>query len=149
VQSDNAQLESIMQQLPEESQAQIQEMIDSYSESGQPQGEGQQAGAEEPAPEDEKMTSDKSEYARKRARESCESYNVTTDGVPTEMGRLIEEALRCLEGTDLRGANAALEKACTEAASPRKDAGLSINLGADDGAAQRNQETRKGSEVRW
>jgi pyruvate/2-oxoglutarate dehydrogenase complex dihydrolipoamide acyltransferase (E2) component len=32
VQSDNAQLESIMQQLPEESQAQIQEMIDSYSE---------------------------------------------------------------------------------------------------------------------
>jgi hypothetical protein len=95
------------------------------------------------------MTSDKGEYAMKRARESCESYNVTTDGAPTELGRLIEEAIRCLEGTDLRSANAALEKACTEAASPRKDAGLSINLGADDGAPRRSQETRKGSEDRW
>ena len=95
------------------------------------------------------MTSDKSEYAMKRARESCESHNVTTDGVPTELGRLIEGALRCLEDTDLRGANAALEKACAEAASPRKDAGLSINLDADDGAAQRCEETRKESEDRW
>ncbi|MEJ7814081.1 MAG: hypothetical protein WKF53_02780, partial [Rubrobacter sp.] len=32
MQSDSAQLDSIMQQLPEESQAQIQEMTDSYSQ---------------------------------------------------------------------------------------------------------------------
>ena len=32
MQSDSAQLESIMQQLPEESQAQIQEMTDSYAQ---------------------------------------------------------------------------------------------------------------------
>jgi hypothetical protein len=66
-----------------------------------------------------------------------DSFAVPTDSVTTELVRHLEEALRCLEVTDLRGANAALKRACTEAASPRKDVYLSRNLGADDGAAQR------------
>ena len=33
---------------------------------------------------------------------------------PTELDRLLEEALRCLKGTDLHGANAALERAVVE-----------------------------------
>lgn len=40
------------------------------------------------------------------------------DGGPTELGRLLEEALRCLESTDLYGANAAVKRAHAEAASP-------------------------------
>ncbi len=39
-------------------------------------------------------------------------------GGPSELGRLIDEALRCLESTDFSGANAALKKAHAEAASP-------------------------------
>ena len=51
---------------------------------------------------------------------------------PVKLGRPLEEALRCLEGTDLHGANAALERARTEAASPRKDAGAAGYVGADE-----------------
>ena len=36
---------------------------------------------------------------------------------PTELGRLLDEAIRCLESTDLPGANAALKRAYIEAAS--------------------------------
>lgn len=35
-------------------------------------------------------------------------------GVPAELSRLFEEALRCLRSTDLRGANTALQKAHAE-----------------------------------
>ena len=41
---------------------------------------------------------------------------------PTELDRLLEEAVRCIEALDLTGANAALRKAHAEAASPRDDA---------------------------
>lgn len=82
----------------------------------------------------------------KRARESL---NVPTDSVPTELGRLIEEALRYLEGTNLHGANAVLEKACAEAASPREGAGSPRGyVGVDDGAAQGGHETGNESENR-
>lgn len=37
---------------------------------------------------------------------------------PTEIGRLFEEAIRCLKGMDFPGANAALRKAHAEAAKP-------------------------------
>lgn len=40
------------------------------------------------------------------------------DKGPTELRRLLDEALRCLESTDLPGANAALKKAYVEATSP-------------------------------
>jgi hypothetical protein len=43
------------------------------------------------------MTLDKSEHALRCRRESCK--------VSTELGRHLEEALRCLKGTDLHGAN--------------------------------------------
>lgn len=39
------------------------------------------------------------------------------DNDPVELGRLLEEAIRCLECTDLSGANAALKKAHAEVAS--------------------------------
>ena len=67
------------------------------------------------------MTLDKSEHTLRSVREG---YNLPTDSIPRELGRHLEEALRCLKGTDLNGANAALERACTEAASPRKGAGV-------------------------
>lgn len=38
------------------------------------------------------------------------------DGGPTELCRLLDEAFRCLEGTDLPGANAALKRVLVEAA---------------------------------
>ncbi len=38
-------------------------------------------------------------------------------GGPTELNRLFEEAIRCLEGADLPGANAALKKAHAEVVS--------------------------------
>ncbi len=43
-----------------------------------------------------------------------------------KLGRLFEEALRCLASTDLDGANAALKKAHAEAAG---------SVGVDDGVA--------------
>lgn len=49
-----------------------------------------------------------------------------TDGGTAKLGRLFEEALRCLAGTDLEGANAALKKAHVEAAR---------SVGVIDGAA--------------
>lgn len=45
------------------------------------------------------------------------------DGGATELGRLFEEAIRCLKSTDLPGANAALKKAHAEAAFGRNAAG--------------------------
>jgi hypothetical protein len=70
----------------------------------------------------------------KRARENS---NVPADGIPAELRRLIEEALQCLEDTDLQGASAVLEKACGAVASPREDArSLRGHIGVDDGAAQ-------------
>jgi hypothetical protein len=81
------------------------------------------------------MTPDKREHALKPARESFD--------VPTELGRLIDEALRCLEGTDLHGANAALAEACAEAASSSDAAGLPRHFGADDGPVQRSQQAGK------
>lgn len=58
-----------------------------------------------------------------------------TDG-PTELGRHLEEALRCLESTDLYGANAALKKVHDEAALARDTAG---HEGATPGS-RRNEE---------
>ena len=58
------------------------------------------------------MTLDKREHVIKRTRERArerESVNVPTGSVPTELSRLIEEALRCLEGTDFHGASVALQ----------------------------------------
>ena len=52
-----------------------------------------------------------------------------------ELGRLFEEALRCLASTDLDGANAALEKAHAEAALSRGDAETPGFVGVDDGVA--------------
>jgi len=52
-----------------------------------------------------------------------------------ELGRLFEEALRCLASTDLVGANAALKKAQAEAASSRDDGETPEFVGVDDGAA--------------
>ena len=40
-----------------------------------------------------------------------------------ELDRLLKQAIRCLEGTDLRGANEALKRAGAEAASLRDDTG--------------------------
>ena len=49
---------------------------------------------------------------------------------PTEIGRLFEEAIRCLKGMDFPGANAALKKAHAEAAKPgRHDGGGSGRMG--------------------
>ncbi len=83
---------------------------------------------------DATMTPDNDDHAPIYARDDP---TVPTDSVPTLLVRHLEEALRCLEVTDLHGANAALKRACTEAASPRKDFVLSRNLDADEGAAQR------------
>jgi hypothetical protein len=83
------------------------------------------------------MTPDKREHALKPARVR-ESFDV-----PTELGRLIDEALRCLEGTDLHGANAALAEACAEAASSSDAAGLPRHFGADNGPVQRSQQAGK------
>ena len=78
------------------------------------------------------MTLDKRKYVMKRTRER-ESVNVPTGSIPTELGRLIEEALQCLEGTDFHGASVALQKACGEAASSCDAAGLPRHFVADDG----------------
>jgi hypothetical protein len=94
------------------------------------------------------MTRDKSEHTMNHARER-ENFEVPTHSVRAELGRLIEEALRCLEGTDLHGASVALEKACVEAASSCDAAGLPRYVGVDAAAAYRSQETRKESEDRW
>ena len=51
----------------------------------------------------------------KPARESAESG---VDNNPTELVRLLGNAIRCLDNTDLPGANAALKKALAGAASP-------------------------------
>lgn len=88
------------------------------------------------------MTLDKSEHTTNPAR-ARGIFSVPTESVPAELGRLIEEALRCLEGTDFHGASAALEKACTEAASSCDAAGLPRDFGADDGPAQGGDEARK------
>lgn len=42
---------------------------------------------------------------------------------PTKLSLLFEEAIRCLDGTDLPGANAALKRAYAEAAKPMGYAG--------------------------
>lgn len=60
-----------------------------------------------------------------------------TDDGPAEMGRLFEEALRCLESTDLSGANAALKKAYAEAAFSRNAAEPTGYVGAGDGVESR------------
>lgn len=60
------------------------------------------------------MTPGKEEHAVKPARKSAEPG---VDNDPAELGRLLEEAIRCLDSTDLPGANAALKKAHAEAVS--------------------------------
>jgi hypothetical protein len=62
------------------------------------------------------------------------------------MRQLIEEARRCLEDTDFRGASAALQRACVEAASSSDAGGLPRYVGADDGPAQGGHEARKESD---
>ena len=92
------------------------------------------------------MTPDNSEHVLRSAHAR---FGASTDNVPTELARHLEEALRCLDCTDLDGANAALERACTETLFSRKDAGLPKNLGTNDGAAPKSQETREESGERW
>ncbi len=48
---------------------------------------------------------------------------------PTELGRLFEEAIRCLKGMDFPGANAALKKAHAEAAKPKGHDGSESGTG--------------------
>lgn len=57
------------------------------------------------------------------------------DDRAAELGRLFEEALRCLASTDLDGANAALKKAHAEAALARGDAETPRFVSVDDGVA--------------
>ena len=78
------------------------------------------------------MTRDKGEHTMNPAR-ARENFDVPTHRIRAELGRLIEEALRCLEDTDLHGASAAVEKACAEAASSCDAAGLPRHFVADDG----------------
>jgi hypothetical protein len=53
-----------------------------------------------------------------------------------ELDRLLKQAIRCLEGTDLRGANEALKRAGAEAASLRDDAGSPELAGSSTPEAQ-------------
>lgn len=100
------------------------------------------------------MTLDESEHtvnpARAHEKRARENFDVPThsvcDSVSKELDRLIEEALRCLEDTDLHGASAAVEKACAEAASSCDADGLPSYFGAYDGQEQGGHEARKGSE---
>jgi hypothetical protein len=96
------------------------------------------------------MTLDKREHVIKRTRERArerESVNVPTGSVPTELSRLIEEALRCLEGTDFHGASVALQKACAEAASSCDADGLPSYFGAYDGQEQGGTKHERGQRV--
>ena len=96
------------------------------------------------------MTLDESEHtvnpARAHEKRARENFDVFTHSVSKELDRLIEEALRCLEDTDLHGASAAVEKACAEAASSCDADGLPSYFGAYDGQEQGGHEARKGSE---
>ena len=58
----------------------------------------------------------------------CEGYE--------ELGRLLEQAIRCLESTDLHGANDALKRAGAEAASLRGDSGSPELAGSSTPEAQ-------------
>jgi len=53
-----------------------------------------------------------------------------------ELDRLLKQAIRCLESTDLDGANEALKRAGTEAASLRDDAGSPELAGSSTPEAQ-------------
>ena len=53
-----------------------------------------------------------------------------------ELDRLLKQAIRCLEGTDLRGANEALKRAGAEAASLRDDTGSPELAGSSTPEAQ-------------
>ena len=53
-----------------------------------------------------------------------------------ELDRLLKQAMRCLEGTDLHGANEALKRAGAEAASLRNDAGSPDLAGSSTPEAQ-------------
>jgi hypothetical protein len=90
------------------------------------------------------MTRNKGEHTMNPARKN---FDVPTHSVPKELDRLIEEALRCLEGTDLHGASAALEKACAEAASSCGADGLPSYFGAYDGQEQGGTKHERGQRV--
>ena len=53
-----------------------------------------------------------------------------------ELGRLLEQAIQCLESTDLHSANEALKRASAEAASLRDDAGSPELAGSSTPEAQ-------------
>ncbi len=58
----------------------------------------------------------------------CEGY--------AKLDRLLKQAIRCLESTDLRGANEVLKRAGAEAASLRDDAGSPELAGSSTPEAQ-------------
>ncbi len=63
------------------------------------------------------------------------------DNSSTELNRLFGEALRCLESTDLPGANAALERVLAEASFPRNAAELTGYVVAAPGAHETGNES--------